>query len=38
LNYYWRKQMVRVVVEQALELATTSPGGSMVKLLGLIHP
>jgi CO/xanthine dehydrogenase FAD-binding subunit len=38
LNYYWRKQMVRVVVEQALELATTSSGGSMVKLLGLIHP
>ncbi len=38
LNYYWRKQMVRVVVEQALELATTSGGGSMVKLLGLIHP
>ncbi len=37
LNYYWRKQMVRVVVEQALELATTSGGGSMVKLLGLIH-
>jgi 4-hydroxybenzoyl-CoA reductase subunit beta len=38
LNYYWRKQMVRVVVEQALRLATTSTGGSMVKLLGLIHP
>jgi 4-hydroxybenzoyl-CoA reductase subunit beta len=38
LNYYWRKQMVRVVVEQALELATTSAGGSVVKLLGLIHP
>ena len=38
LNYYWRKQMVRVVVQQALGLATTSTGGSMVKLLGLIHP
>ena len=38
LNYYWRKQMVRVVVEQALQLATTSRGGSTVKLLGLIHP
>ena len=38
LNYYWRKQMVRVVVEQALQMATTSGGGSMVKLLGLIHP
>jgi 4-hydroxybenzoyl-CoA reductase subunit beta len=38
LNYYWRKQMVRVVVEQALQLATTSTGGSVVKLLGLIHP
>jgi 4-hydroxybenzoyl-CoA reductase subunit beta len=38
LNYYWRKQMVRVVVEQALGLAATSGGGSMVKLLGLIHP
>jgi hypothetical protein len=37
LNYYWRKQMVRVVVEQALELATTSRAGSMVKLIGLIH-
>jgi CO/xanthine dehydrogenase FAD-binding subunit len=26
LNYYWRKQMVRVVIEQALELGNDQPG------------
>lgn len=35
LSHFWRKRMVRVVVEQALELATTSRPASMVKLLRL---
>jgi 4-hydroxybenzoyl-CoA reductase subunit beta len=34
LSHFWRKRMVRVVVEQALELAMTSRPASMVKLLG----
>ena len=34
LNHFWRKRMVRVVVEQALRRATTKPGGSTVNLLG----
>jgi 4-hydroxybenzoyl-CoA reductase subunit beta len=33
LSHFWRKRMVRVVVEQALEKATTRGGASMVKLL-----
>ena len=37
LTHFWRKRMVRVVVEQALELAATRTGGSKVKLLGQ-HP
>ena len=37
LSHFWRKRMVRVVVEQALERATTRNGGSKVKLLGR-HP
>jgi CO/xanthine dehydrogenase FAD-binding subunit len=32
LSHFWRKRMVHVVVEQALEMATTSTRGSMVKL------
>ena len=36
-SHFWRKRMVRVVVEQALERATTRNGGSKVKLLGR-HP
>jgi len=32
LSHFWRKRMVHVVVEQALEIATTSTRGSMVKL------
>ncbi len=35
LSHFWRKRMVRVVVEQALAQATTSTGGSVVKLSGL---
>jgi Aerobic-type carbon monoxide dehydrogenase, middle subunit CoxM/CutM homologs len=34
LSHFWRKRMVRVVVEQALERATTRTAGSTVKLLG----
>jgi len=34
LTHFWRKRMVRVVVEQAIELAATRTGGSTVKLLG----
>jgi 4-hydroxybenzoyl-CoA reductase subunit beta len=34
LSHFWRKRMVRVVVEQALQEATTRTGGSKVKLLG----
>jgi 4-hydroxybenzoyl-CoA reductase subunit beta len=34
LTHFWRKRMVRVVVEQALVLAATRSGGSKVKLLG----
>jgi 4-hydroxybenzoyl-CoA reductase subunit beta len=37
LTHFWRKRMVRVVVEQALVQAATSGGGSTVKLLGQ-HP
>jgi 4-hydroxybenzoyl-CoA reductase subunit beta len=37
LTHFWRKRMVRVVVEQALVLAATRTGGSKVKLLGQ-HP
>jgi 4-hydroxybenzoyl-CoA reductase subunit beta len=34
LSHFWRKRMVRVVVEQALQRATTRRPGSTVKLLG----
>lgn len=34
LTHFWRKRMVRVVVEQAIVLAATRAGGSTVKLLG----
>ena len=34
LTHFWRKRMVRVVVEQAIALAATRSGGSGVKLLG----
>ena len=34
LTHFWRKRMVRVVVEQAIALAATRSGGSRVKLLG----
>jgi len=34
LTHFWRKRMVRVVVEQAIALAATRSGGSAVKLLG----
>lgn len=34
LTHFWRKRMVRVVVEQAIVLAATRSGGSTVKLLG----
>jgi 4-hydroxybenzoyl-CoA reductase subunit beta len=34
LSHFWRKRMVRVVVEQALAQATTRRAGSTVKLLG----
>jgi 4-hydroxybenzoyl-CoA reductase subunit beta len=34
LAHFWRKRMVRVVVEDALALATTRTSGSKVKLLG----
>ena len=34
LSHFWRKRMVRVVVEQALAEATTRTAGSTVKLLG----
>src|SRR5450759_3961512 len=34
LSHFWRKHMVRVVVEDALLRATTRTGGSTVKLLG----
>jgi 4-hydroxybenzoyl-CoA reductase subunit beta len=35
LSHFWRKRMVRVIVEQALERTTTKTGGSVVKLSGL---
>jgi CO/xanthine dehydrogenase FAD-binding subunit len=35
LSHFWRKRMVRVVVEQALLQTTTRTGGSVVKLSGL---
>jgi len=34
LSHFWRKKMVRIVVEQALEKASTRSQGSVVKLLG----
>jgi len=34
LSHFWRKRMVRVVVEQALAQATTNRGASVVKLSG----
>ena len=34
LSHFWRKRMVRVVVEQALERAATETLGSVVKLSG----
>jgi 4-hydroxybenzoyl-CoA reductase subunit beta len=34
LTHFWRKRMVRVVVEQAITLAATRSGGPRVKLLG----
>src|SRR5438094_254853 len=34
LSHFWRKRMVRVVVEQALARATTNGGASVVKLSG----
>jgi 4-hydroxybenzoyl-CoA reductase subunit beta len=34
LSHFWRKKMIRVVVEKALEKSTTRSSGSMVKLLG----
>jgi 4-hydroxybenzoyl-CoA reductase subunit beta len=34
LSHFWRKRMVRVVVEQALERAATEKAGSVVKLSG----
>ena len=34
LSHFWRKRMVRVVVEQALRQASTRIGGSVVKLSG----
>ncbi len=34
LSHFWRKRMVRIVVEQALQRATTRTPGSTVKLLG----
>ena len=34
LSHFWRKRMVRVVVEQALEKAATRSGAPTVKLLG----
>jgi 4-hydroxybenzoyl-CoA reductase subunit beta len=34
LTHFWRKRMVRVVVEQAIALAATRSEGSTVKLLG----
>ncbi|HKV86738.1 MAG TPA: hypothetical protein VJT78_01930, partial [Candidatus Dormibacteraeota bacterium] len=34
LSHFWRKRMVRVVVEQALRVAATRAGGSAVKLSG----
>jgi 4-hydroxybenzoyl-CoA reductase subunit beta len=34
LSHFWRKRMVRVVVEQALERAATERAGSVVKLSG----
>jgi 4-hydroxybenzoyl-CoA reductase subunit beta len=37
LSHFWRKRMVRVVVEQALEKAATRTGSPKVKLLGR-HP
>jgi 4-hydroxybenzoyl-CoA reductase subunit beta len=37
LTHFWRKRMVRVVVEQALRKVATTPPGSKVKLLGQ-HP
>jgi CO/xanthine dehydrogenase FAD-binding subunit len=37
LTHFWRKRMVRVVVEQAIAQAATRRGGSLVKDLGQ-HP
>jgi 4-hydroxybenzoyl-CoA reductase subunit beta len=37
LTHFWRKRMVRVVVEQAVVLAATRGGASLVKLSGQ-HP
>ena len=34
LTHFWRKRMVRVVVEEALMKAATTAGGPVVKLLG----
>jgi 4-hydroxybenzoyl-CoA reductase subunit beta len=34
LSHFWRKRMVKVVVEQALQRAATKPGGPAVNLLG----
>jgi 4-hydroxybenzoyl-CoA reductase subunit beta len=34
LSHFWRKRMVRVVVEQSLAMAATRTGGSAVKLSG----
>ncbi len=34
MSHFWRKRMVRVVVEQALAQATTNRGASVVKLSG----
>jgi CO/xanthine dehydrogenase FAD-binding subunit len=34
LSHFWRKRMVRVVVEKSLALAATRTGGSAVKLSG----
>ena len=34
LTHFWRKRMVRVVVEEALRMAATRNGRPVVKLLG----
>ena len=38
LSHFWRKRMVRVVVEQALHVAATRAGASAVKLSGQNQP